>query len=62
MRPKYKRIIKIINPYGSRRLYLDAYFLGKIPVKILEPSKGGIGTKLKTANAKLTKIIATNKN
>ena len=50
-------IIKIIPIILSFCIYLKYTSVGKIPDKILEPSNGGTGNRLKTA-----KFIFTEKN
>ena len=39
-----------MKPYGSTEAYKEADLAGNIPITIREPSKGGIGIKLKTPN------------
>lgn len=51
--PVYKRAIKIMNPQGSNFWYSLAKLCGSWESKTFEPSSGGIGTKLKTANIML---------
>ncbi|HXK32037.1 MAG TPA: hypothetical protein VJ378_01005, partial [Candidatus Paceibacterota bacterium] len=44
---------KTKSPYLSRNILISRSFPGKKENKIWEPSKGGIGIRLKTAQAKL---------
>ena len=47
-----------INEYCSYAIIKEKYFSGKNEKSILEPSRGGMGTKLKIANPKFTITIA----
>ena len=53
---KKNKIITIIKPYGSSLLNISACLYGRKPIATLPPSRGGIGTILKTARMAL--IIA----
>ena len=46
-----------MNEYGSILCIISLNFSGKSEARILEPSSGGIGIRLKIARYKLTKTI-----
>ncbi len=46
----------IIKPKGSILAYLSARSCGNNPIRILEPSKGGMGIRLKTPKIILIKM------
>src|SRR5581483_7146129 len=48
--------ITIIRPYGSSRANGSASTSGRIPTAMRPPSRGGIGTRLKTASRTLMRI------
>lgn len=43
----------MINPYGSIDAYLDASSSGRIPIRIRDPSSGGMGIRLNIPNTTL---------
>jgi hypothetical protein len=47
---------KMINPYRSIAAYCLVRFAGRILISIREPSRGGIGIRLKTASTRLISI------
>lgn len=50
--------ISSINPYREKKTLIVSDNLGKKVKRTCEPSRGGIGKRLKTANRRLTKTTA----
>ena len=51
--PRYSRPMMMKNPYGSKRAREYWNWPEEKPMRILEPSKGGIGIRLKAASIML---------
>ena len=52
------KIIKIIKPKRSREISMFRQLAGKIAKRIFEPSKGGMGTRLKIPKIRFIKTIS----